>query len=302
MAIGYSAASSLVDSGDCVVIGYEAGVDMDSSGSTPQKCTYIGNYAGKALDDGSLNTAVGYNAMKGGTGGNSCTNNVAVGYRAMTAIITGDSNTALGSDSAYSIDSGGQNVCIGANAGAAITSGGANTCVGNDTDADGDQGNQIAIGNSAITAGANRGRWGNSSVTTNNIQTDWTVDSDRRIKDDIKDSSLGLSFINSLKPRTFIKIHPADYPEPLLEKRYKSGGYNYDDDKNEIIRDEFEEKVWNGLIAQEVKESMDSLGVDFSGWGEENNGKQGVTYSTLVMPLIKAVQELSAKVKALENA
>ena len=103
-----------------------------------------------------------------------------------------------------------------------------------------------------------------------------------------------------LKPKTFIKIHPADYPEPLLEKRYKSGGVNYDDDKNEIIRDEFEEKVWNGLIAQEVKESMDTLGVDFSGWGEENNGKQGVTYSTLVMPLIKAVQELSAKVEELE--
>ena len=44
---------------------------------------------------------------------------------------------------------------------------------------------------------------------------------------------------------------------------------------------------------------MDSLGVSFSGWNEESNGKQGVTYSTLVMPLIKAIQELSEKVNKL---
>jgi hypothetical protein len=228
--------------------------------------------------------------------------NNCIGSQAGMAIVGGGSNICVGSDAGVAIIGASQNVCVGTNSGNTITSGGANTCIGQDSDAAATAANQIAIGNSAVTDGANKGRWGNSSVGTNNIQTDWTVDSDRRIKDDIKDSDLGLSFINLLKPRTFIKIHPADYPESILEKRYKSGGVNYDDDKNEIIRDEFEEKVWNGLIAQEVKESMDSLGVDFSGWGEEKNGKQGVTYSTIIMPLIKAVQELSAKVEALENA
>ena len=45
---------------------------------------------------------------------------------------------------------------------------------------------------------------------------------------------------------------------------------------------------------------MDSLGVNFSGWYQAVNGKQGIQYETLVMPLIKAVQELSARVAALE--
>ena len=57
----------------------------------------------------------------------------------------------------------------------------------------------------------------------------------------------------------------------------------------------------NGLIAQEVKESMDELGVEFSGWNESSNSKQGIQYATLVMPLIKAVQELSAEVEKLKN-
>ena len=46
---------------------------------------------------------------------------------------------------------------------------------------------------------------------------------------------------------------------------------------------------------------MELLGVEFSGWHEDSNGKQGIQYAALVMPLIKAVQELSAKVKQLEN-
>ena len=46
---------------------------------------------------------------------------------------------------------------------------------------------------------------------------------------------------------------------------------------------------------------MDKSETTFSGWSEESNSKQLVTYSTMVMPLIKAVQELSARVKELES-
>jgi hypothetical protein len=61
-------------------------------------------------------------------------------------------------------------------------------------------------------------------------------------------------------------------------------------------------KVWDGLIAQEVKSAIDECKTSFSGWSEESNSKQLVGYSAIVVPLIKAVQELSAKVEALENA
>ena len=60
-------------------------------------------------------------------------------------------------------------------------------------------------------------------------------------------------------------------------------------------------KTWDGLIAQEVKQVMDDMDVEFSGWSEGINTKQTLAYGKLVMPLIKAVQELTAKVEALEK-
>ena len=46
---------------------------------------------------------------------------------------------------------------------------------------------------------------------------------------------------------------------------------------------------------------MDDMGVEFSGWSEGINTKQTLSYGKLVMPLIKAVQELSSKVEDLEK-
>ena len=57
------------------------------------------------------------------------------------------------------------------------------------------------------------------------------------------------------------------------------------------------------MIAQEVKEALDKTGVDrFGGWQEDENGSQYLSKEMFIYPLIKAVQELSAKVKALEEA
>ena len=61
--------------------------------------------------------------------------------------------------------------------------------------------------------------------------------------------------------------------------------------------------VMHGLIAQEVKTALDAAGCStFSGWSEDENGQQQISKSMFVVPLIKAIQELSAKVTALENA
>ena len=60
-----------------------------------------------------------------------------------------------------------------------------------------------------------------------------------------------------------------------------------------------------GFIAQEVKAAMDTHNITgFNGWHitPENQGsQQGVSYEMFVMPLVKAVQELSAKVTTLET-
>ena len=163
--------------------------------------------------------------------------------------------------------------------------------------------NQVAIGYGAVTDAINKIRIGNASMATANIQIDWTIDSDERIKENVTDGAIGLDFINDLRPVTFTKKHPADWDSAIIEDRYKSGGSNYDDENDEVNKDDFDStSVIDGLIAQEVKETIDSLGVNFSGWSEDSKGKQGIQYAALVVPLIKAVQELSAKVDALENA
>ena len=56
-----------------------------------------------------------------------------------------------------------------------------------------------------------------------------------------------------------------------------------------------------GLIAQEVKTALDKHNItDFAGWDETEEGIQGISQEMFVHPLIKAVQELSAKNDALE--
>ncbi|BCV02711.1 MAG: hypothetical protein CM15mV56_480 [uncultured marine virus] len=114
---------------------------------------------------------------------------------------------------------------------------------------------------------------------------DITVTSDVRTKMNIEDSKIGLDFINSLRPVTYETKPSAEYPKEFGVKnpvKKKSG------------------KRWDGLIAQEVKQVMDDMGVEFSGWSEGLNTKQTLAYGKLIMPLIKSVQELSAKVEELE--
>ena len=58
-----------------------------------------------------------------------------------------------------------------------------------------------------------------------------------------------------------------------------------------------------GFIAQEVKQALDNHNVtDFNGWHVVDNDDaiQGISYEMFVMPLVKAVQELSAENAALK--
>ena len=59
-----------------------------------------------------------------------------------------------------------------------------------------------------------------------------------------------------------------------------------------------------GFIAQEVKQTLDDHNVtDFNGWTigqEEGDDIQGISYEMFVMPLVKAVQELSAENESLK--
>ena len=58
----------------------------------------------------------------------------------------------------------------------------------------------------------------------------------------------------------------------------------------------------HGMVAQEVKAALDKAGVDtFGGWSEAEDGSQCISQEMFIHPLIRAVQELSSKVKELEE-
>jgi ABC-type ATPase involved in cell division len=98
----------------------------------------------------------------------------------------------------------------------------------------------------------------------------------------------------SLRPVTYYKKHPRDYPQELKDKFYP-------DDKVRELSAEDYDKRQIGFIAQEVKEVNENMGVENNIVSIDEDGFHRMDYQKLVVPLIKAVQELSAKVEKLES-
>ena len=62
--------------------------------------------------------------------------------------------------------------------------------------------------------------------------------------------------------------------------------------------------IYTGFVAQDVEKAAKELNYDFSGVDAAKNDKDlyGLRYAEFVVPLVKAVQELSQKVEKLEAA
>tara|TARA_Y100001963_G_C6785005_1_gene452140 strand:+ start:1483 stop:3168 length:1686 start_codon:yes stop_codon:yes gene_type:complete len=252
VAVGKGAGAGITTGDNNVLIGLQAGETIAAQGN----CVCIGNLAGGDINNSGANGSV------------------AIGHSALSAATQGAGNTA-----------------VGFQAGNVLTTGGTNTIIGYDADVDANsRAGCIIIGSSLSlnTASDNVVEIGNdtNSMTYDLDGGDITVTSDVRTKKDIKDTKLGLEFINMLRPITYKTKPSSEYPEEFNIKQPSKKSSN---------------KVWDGLIAQEVKAVIDELGVDFSGWEEGINTKQRLAYGKFVMPLIKAVQELSAQVEELKN-
>ena len=121
------------------------------------------------------------------------------------------------------------------------------------------------------------------------------VSSDQNYKTDIVDSNLGLDFVNALRPVSFKLTHT---------------------DGREGVRTHY------GLIAQEVETVLGADASDTAIWTKETieaspevpadeylpgrpaveeHEKQGLRYDELIAPMIKAIQELTARIEALED-
>jgi hypothetical protein len=240
------------------------------------------------------NNATGYNALFSNTTGDL---NTANGYKALYYNSTGCCNTAIGYYSLYSNTTGYANTAIGYGPLYSNTIGGYNTALGSYADVStGNLTNATAIGYAAIVNASNKVRIGNTSVTSIGGQVGWSIFSDARYKKDIKENVLGLAFINSLRPITYtVNVQG-------LNEYFNKGRKQLSDNEDEVANAEMKKAeeaaakiVYNGFIAQEVEEAAKQLNFEFSGIDkpQSKDGLYALRYDNFIVPLVKAVQELS---------
>lgn len=246
--------------------------DDDESGRLSNNLTSFGINAGLGNGAGGLeNTALGVNALRINSSGDRNTavgngalfnttvgNNTAVGYNAGFPCTSGSGNTAIGSQALVVLSQGDNNTAVGFGAG--------NTATGD---------NNIAIGYQASVANGvlnNQVRIGNTAITFASIQVAWTNPSDRRWKESIKDSALGLDFLKTLRPVSYIRKN---------------------DDKK---RTEY------GFIAQELDEALNNTGdTNNAIISIDDNGMYGVRYNDFISITVKAVQEQQELIDELQK-
>ena len=126
--------------------------------------------------------------------------------------------------------------------------------------------------------------------------TSITAPSDERYKENITTSTAGLSFIKDLRPVTFKWKMEKDVP--TNSRAYK--------ENSETRVMECGDKIMHGFIAQEVKTAIDNhseIKNGFRMWAEESimDNRQRVAPGELIPILVKAIQELEARVATLEG-
>jgi hypothetical protein len=255
-----------------------SGVAIDAPGATNIS---IGDVSTMPLVSGGSNIGVGFNSLVSLTSG---TGNLGIGESTGLNVDTSSLNTFLGHSAGSAINAsstGNNNTAIGALAGYDVlgsdntllgyNAGGMNSVSGS---------NNILIGFQSTTAALNS----NNSITLGNSSntvlrcavTSITSLSDARDKKDVKELGAGLEFIKELKPVEFI-----------WDERDEEGRHDIKD---------------FGFIAQDLKKSQEDaeLAETLKLVYEENPEKLEASYGKLIPILVKAIQDLSAKVEALE--
>jgi hypothetical protein len=262
-AIGHSALINNTAGNVNTAIGVQALFDNTTGGDN----TAIGGLALANNTIGNNNTATGYQALYSSTGAH----NTAIGTSALHYNSTGNYNTACGMYALYFNAGGNYNTAVGRDAG------------NNNGTA---PANFTALGYNAghVGSGTNTIEIGNTSVTWISGQVGWSLHSDRRIKDNIQSNVPGLSFITKLNPVTYnLNIHRQNEMCGINDTNEWEGKYD------------IEKIVQTGFIAQEVEQAAKECNYDFNGVrAPKGNSKlYSVSYSSFVMPLVKAVQELN---------
>jgi hypothetical protein len=227
---------------------------------------------------GNSNTVIGDSALYSDASGAS--GNTAIGASAGYSLIGGNNNSFLGNISGQWLQSGINNTFLGYGSGLYKISGGTSpNIIGFD--------NCTYVG--ALTRGSasNQVNLGDSSTTTyayGAVQSR----SDIRDKADVRNTILGLDFICRLRPVDYRWDYREDYSTPAKKDGSKK-----------------RKRYHHGLISQEVKATLDELGIDFGGYQDHSiGGGEDITsigYIELIAPILKAIQELNQTIIALQT-
>jgi trimeric autotransporter adhesin len=277
-AFGVNALAANTSSANNTAVGYNALALNTPSSDTGAQNTAVGSGALATLNGGNNNTAVGFNALTalGGlslyntaVGSNALKNissqasqeNVAVGYNAMGntgTTITG--SVAVGANALNTASNNTtRNTAIGLSAGSNITSGSDNIVIG-------------ANAQVPVASNSNQVRIGGTNITYAGIQVAWDITSDKRWKNTIKDSALGLDFIQTLRPVSYVR------------------------NNDEKARTEY------GFIAQEIEAALIKAGDPNNAIiSKDDAGMYGVRYNDFISISVKAIQEQQEQIEELKQ-
>jgi trimeric autotransporter adhesin len=217
---------------------------------------------------GEYNNAFGFDALRDNISGNL---NTAFGDEALKANNTGSFNAGFGDTALKDNTSGSHNTAIGFCALQNCTIGTGNSVIGSHFT--GVAPSLVASPVFNITTQNNRVAIGSTAVTNAYIQVAWTVVSDARDKTNLSVIPHGLDFVKQLKPTAFqFKLN--------RESEDTNGPLRY------------------GFLAQDILalEGPDSVIID-----SEDPEKLRYNGESLIPVLVQAIQELTAKVEALQN-
>ena len=277
-AFGVNALAVNTDKVDNTAVGYNALMSHNTSPSTGNGNTAVGSEALRSLVGGTLNTAVGFEALRslGGitqfntavgalalrnASANATQDNVAVGYNAMGATgatITG--SVAVGANALIVAQNNTtRNTAIGFNAGSNISTGSDNIVIG-------------ANAQVPTASASNQVRIGGTTITYAGIQIGWDITSDLRWKNNIKDSALGIDFLQTLRPVSYVRNND------------ESGRIEY------------------GFIAQEIETALINAGdSNYSIISKDDAGMYGVRYNDFISISVKAIQEQQKQIEELKK-